>query len=70
MLDDILHNYIEKRCSAGQIIAEGFDSSLTEKVLAMVNASEYKRFQMAPVLRVSSKAFGIGRRMPLVAFFS
>jgi NAD+ synthase (glutamine-hydrolysing) len=70
VLDAILYRYIEKRQSAGQIIAAGFEKSLTEKVLSLVNASEYKRFQMPPVLRVSNKAFGNGRRMPLVAAFN
>ena len=45
----------------------GFDAALVEKVIRMVNMNEHKRFQTAPILRVSSKAFGQGRRMPLVA---
>lgn len=67
ILDGILFNYIELRKSADEIIQEGFDSNLVEKTIRMVNINEYKRFQTPPILRVSSKAFGLGRRMPLVA---
>ena len=49
------------------IISLGFDSDLVSRVLKMVNLNEYKRHQTAPVLRVSKKAFGMGRRMPIVA---
>ena len=45
----------------------GIDESLVNRVLSMVNANEYKRYQTPPVLRVSPKAFGMGRRMPIVA---
>ncbi len=69
LLDKILFNYIEQKKSLSEITALGFDSSLVKKVLTMVNRSEYKRFQTPPVLRVSSKAFGFGRRMPLVAMY-
>jgi NAD+ synthase (glutamine-hydrolysing) len=64
-LDAILHSYIEGRKSIDEIIAGGADEQLVRKVLRMVNANEWKRFQAPPVLRVSEKAFGIGRRMPL-----
>lgn len=67
VLDKILYQYIEEHKSQDEIIALGFDSALVAKTLRMVNISEYKRFQTAPILRVSSKAFGAGRRMPLVA---
>lgn len=65
-LDPILYQYIEERKSAPQIIAKGFEEKLVKRVLYMVNISEYKRFQTAPILRVSKKAFGMGRRMPIV----
>lgn len=44
----------------------GHDEKLVRSILSMVNMNEYKRFQTAPILRVSKKAFGMGRRMPIV----
>jgi NAD+ synthase (glutamine-hydrolysing) len=67
ILDKILFNYIELKRSAEEIIGLGSDEQLVLKIIRMVNNNEYKRFQTPPVLRISSKAFGIGRRMPLVA---
>ncbi|MBW6497283.1 MAG: NAD+ synthase [Bacteroidales bacterium] len=69
ILDDILQKYIEKKMSAAQIAASGHDPELVEKVLRMVNNNEYKRHQTPPILRVSKKAFGSGRKMPLVGRF-
>lgn len=66
-LDAILALYIELRKSPKEIIALGFDEALVKRVLRMVNSNEWKRIQAPPVLRVSSKAFGPGRRMPIVA---
>ncbi len=66
-LDEILFNYIELNKSPIEIAALGFSESEVRRVVRMVNMNEYKRFQAAPILRVSSKAFGFGRRMPLVA---
>jgi NAD+ synthase (glutamine-hydrolysing) len=67
ILDKILFSYIELQKSAKEIIADGFDKVTVLKVIRLVNISEYKRFQTPPILRISSKAFGFGRRMPLVA---
>ena len=67
ILDPVLKRYIENRQGPKEIIAQGFDRSLVEKILKMVNRNEFKRHQTAPVLRVSPKAFGMGRRMPIVA---
>ncbi|NHB69717.1 NAD+ synthase [Perlabentimonas gracilis] len=67
VLDQILFQYIEEHKSQDEIIAMGFSAELVIRTLRMVNISEYKRYQTAPILRVSSKAFGSGRRMPLVA---
>lgn len=67
ILDQILFQYIECHHGPDQIIDAGFDEKLVQRILKMVNINEYKRFQFAPVLRVSPKAFGRGRRMPLVA---
>lgn len=65
VLDKILFQYIEQFKGPDEIIKQGFDEAIVKKVLRLVNINEYKRFQAAPVLRVSPKAFGIGRRMPL-----
>lgn len=67
LLDAILFQYIEQKLSASEIIALGFPAEVVEKVLRLVDRNEYKRFQAPPILRISSKAFGFGRRMPLVA---
>jgi NAD+ synthase (glutamine-hydrolysing) len=66
ILDEILYKYIEETKSPEDIIEEGSDSQLVRRVCRMVNANEFKRQQAAPVLRVSQKAFGMGRRMPIV----
>jgi NAD+ synthase (glutamine-hydrolysing) len=66
-LDKMLFSYIEMNMSPKEIIALGFDENVVTRVIRMVNINEYKRFQAAPILRISSKAFGFGRRMPLVA---
>lgn len=66
VLDKILYQYIELRKGPEAIINQGFDSSTVKRVLKMVNTTEYKRHQTPPILRVSSKAFGTGRRMPIV----
>jgi NAD+ synthase (glutamine-hydrolysing) len=65
-LDEILYQYIENRLGPKEIIALGFDENLVKRILKLVNMSEYKRYQTPPILRVSSKAFGMGRRMPIV----
>lgn len=67
VLDEILFSFIEQNLSPSEIVAKGFDPATVERVIRMVNTNEYKRFQAAPILRVSSKAFGFGRKMPLVA---
>ncbi len=66
-LDRILFQYIELRQGPNEIIAMGFDENLVKKVLRLVNINEYKRYQTPPILRVSGKAFGMGRRLPIVA---
>ena len=66
-LDAILHLYIEKKDSLQEIVKKGFEEEIVKKTILMVNRNEYKRFQSPPILRVSTKAFGLGRRMPLVA---
>jgi len=67
ILDKVLFNYIELKKSADEIIRLGIDQHVVEKVIHLVNLNEYKRYQTPPVLRISTKAFGPGRKMPLVA---
>ncbi|MDT8431437.1 MAG: NAD+ synthase [Bacteroidales bacterium] len=66
ILDSILELYIGKQWPEEQIAREGFEPDLVKKVIRMVNMSEYKRYQTPPILRISSKAFGVGRRIPIV----
>ena len=67
VLDSILYQYIELQKPADRISGEGINSAIVQKVIRLINYNEYKRYQAPPVLRVSSKSFGDGRRMPLVA---
>jgi NAD+ synthase (glutamine-hydrolysing) len=67
ILDSILYQYIELQKPASRIIGDGADKDTVLRVIRMINFNEYKRYQAPPVLRISSKAFGAGRRMPLVA---
>ncbi|MFZ9660984.1 MAG: NAD+ synthase [Chitinophagaceae bacterium] len=66
ILDKVLYQYIERRQGPKEIIAMGIDETLVRRVLKMVNANEYKRNQFCPIIRVSAKAFGVGRRVPIV----
>ena len=65
-LDRLLYEYIELRKGPKEIVSKGFDSDLVTKVLKLVNTNEYKRNQFCPVIRISFKAFGVGRRVPIV----
>jgi NAD+ synthase (glutamine-hydrolysing) len=67
LLDKILYQYIERRKGPREIIALGMDASTVEFVVKLVNSNEYKRNQFCPIIRVSTKAFGVGRRLPIVA---
>lgn len=64
-LDAILASYVEKRLPAEEIIARGWDAELVRWVIKHVDRNEYKRWQAPPILRVTTKAFGIGRRNPI-----
>jgi NAD+ synthase (glutamine-hydrolysing) len=66
ILDRLLYQYIERRQGPREIINQGFDAALVARTLKMVNNNEYKRNQFCPIIRVSSKAFGVGRRVPIV----
>ncbi len=70
LLDRILFHHIEGKLGSSSMIEMGFDPEVVSKVLSLVSRSEYKRFQFAPIIRVSTKAFGTGRRYPLVASYS
>ena len=70
LLDQILYQYIECSKSAEEIIAQGFEKAVVERTLKMVNRNEFKRHQVAPILRVSPRAFGAERLIPIVAKFS
>lgn len=66
ILDQVLYQYIERRQGPKEIKAMGFDEALVDRVLKMVNVNEYKRNQFCPIIRISPKAFGVGRRVPIV----
>jgi NAD+ synthase (glutamine-hydrolysing) len=66
VLDKILYQYIELRKGPSEIKSQGFDAALVDRTLKMVNNNEYKRNQFCPIIRVSPKAFGVGRRVPIV----
>jgi NAD+ synthase (glutamine-hydrolysing) len=65
LLDKVLFQYIEMKKGPDELLNMGFEENIIKKILHMVNSNEYKRFQSPPILRVSPKAFGMGRRMPL-----
>lgn len=65
-LDKILYQYIERRQGPEEIKAQGFDVYTVDRTLSLVNRNEYKRNQFCPIIRVSPKAFGVGRRVPIV----
>ena len=69
VLDKILYNYIEKQKGPAEISALGIDAKLVAEILSLVNRNEHKRYQSPPVLRVSNRAFGLGRRMPIAGKF-
>jgi NAD+ synthase (glutamine-hydrolysing) len=66
LLDPILYQYIERRQGPNEIKAMGYDAALVDRILSLVNRNEYKRNQFCPIIRISPKAFGVGRRMPIV----
>jgi NAD+ synthase (glutamine-hydrolysing) len=66
VLDKVLYQYIERRQGPREIVAMGIDEAVVKRILRLVNTSEYKRNQFCPIIRVSCKAFGVGRRVPIV----
>ena len=69
LLDQILDLYIRREKSPEEIVAAGFDAQTVQKIVRLVDTSEYKRKQAALGLKVTSRAFGVGRRMPIAARF-
>ncbi len=65
VLDDVLHQYVEQECPLREIIQKGYDQEMVDRVVRLVDRNEYKRKQAAPGLKVTSRAFGVGRRMPI-----
>jgi NAD+ synthase (glutamine-hydrolysing) len=65
-LDRILYQYIELRQGPKEIIEMGYEKELVDRILKLVNTNEYKRNQFCPIIRISCKAFGVGRRVPIV----
>lgn len=70
LLDSIVYQCLEKRCSAAQIIASGFDAQDVGRILRLIDRSEFKRRQSAPILKISSCAFGTDRHWPVVQNYS
>ncbi len=66
VLDKILFQYIERRLGPAEIKAQGFKADIVDRAIKLVNINEYKRNQFCPIIRVSPKAFGVGRRVPIV----
>jgi len=64
-LDAILEQYVVQSKSVSDIIKSGFDEKTVKRVVKLIDTSEYKRRQAAPGLRVTTKAFGVGRRIPI-----
>ena len=66
ILDKIIAGYVEHRYSSSELIKMGHDEKTVRRVIRLINLAEHKRYQTPPILRVSAKAFGMGRRMPIV----
>ena len=69
VLDDIIERYVEEEKTVPEITGEGFDAATVERVARLIDLSEYKRKQMAMGIKVTSRAFGFGRRMPIAQRF-
>jgi len=65
VLDPILHSFIIDRKSPEEIVAGGADRAMVDRVIQLVERAEYKRRQAAPGIKVTTKAFGLGRRFPI-----
>jgi NH3-dependent NAD+ synthetase len=67
VLDAVLHAYVEHCRSVDEIVATGLERAAVEQVVRLIDSNEYKRRQAAPGIKISAKAFGVGRRYPIVA---
>jgi NH3-dependent NAD+ synthetase len=67
VLDRIIEGYVEHSRSVEELAAEGLDREVVVQVVDLINGTEYKRRQAAPGIKITSKAFGIGRRFPIAA---
>ncbi len=66
-LDRVVEGYVERNLSVKQLVAEGIDRDIVEQVVGLIDRAEHKRRQAAPGIKITAKAFGIGRRYPIVA---
>jgi NAD+ synthase (glutamine-hydrolysing) len=66
-LDRVVEGYVERNLSVERLVAGGIDRAVVEQVVALIDRAEYKRRQAAPGIKITAKAFGIGRRYPIVA---
>ena len=66
ILDQVIFQFIEKEMGAAEMISLGFDEAIVRRVIKSINQNEYKRHQFCPIIRISPKAFGGGRKMPIV----
>ena len=69
VLDKILYYYIDENMSINEIVSQGYEAEMVHWIVQKIDNNEYKRRQAAPGLKVTSKAFGVGRRMPVAARF-
>lgn len=67
LLDAVLEAYIEKQLDINKIVSLGYEENTVARIIKLVNQTEYKRYQTPPILRISSKSFGVGRKIPIVA---
>ena len=65
VLDDILESYIVNGSDLESIISSGHDPAIVQRIIQLINNNEYKRRQAAPGIKITSKAFGVGRRVPV-----
>ncbi len=70
VLDRVVQGWVEDRLSVTQLVAEGLDPAVVKRIVSLIDGAEYKRRQAAPGIKISPKAFGIGRRYPIVADYS
>ncbi len=70
VLDRVLEGWVEERLSVAQLVGEGLNPAVVERIVTLIDGAEFKRRQAAPGIKISPKAFGVGRRYPIVADYS